>query len=183
MADDRCRGEAGEGQAPPRTPAAIWAAGGEPGRAPETRLGPGQPLTRAGSQSGGWGVWLEEPPLTPPAWSMDAAGAGTGQDTGGWGGQEGSEGRASLVLDRACSSETSLEPPLQKGKAEGRPGSSRVGGGLGDHAAEVQRLRGIDGRARSAGRRGGMCSMGWWIPLGVPHELRSHAAPGTDARA
>ena len=111
------RGEAGEGQAPPRTPAAIWAAGEGPGRAPETRLRPGQPLAWAGSQSGGWGVWLAELPLTPPAWNTDAAGARTGQGAKGWGGQEGGEGRAPLVLDRARSSETSLEPPLQKSKA------------------------------------------------------------------
>ena len=110
------RGEAGEGQAPPRTPAAIWAAGGGPGRAPETRLRPGQPLARAGSQSRGWGVWLAEPPLTPPAWSMDAAGAGTGQGAGGWGGQEGGEGRAPLVLDRARSSEMSLESHCRRAR-------------------------------------------------------------------
>lgn len=110
------RGEAGEGQAPPHTPAAIWAAGGGPGRAPETRLGPGQPLARAGSQSGGWGVWLAEPPVTPPAWSMDAAGAGTGQGAGGWGGQEGGEGRAPLLLDRARSSETSLESHCRRAR-------------------------------------------------------------------
>lgn len=64
-------GGRGKARAPPRTPAAIWAAGGGDGRARETRLGPGQPLAWAGSQAGsggqGLGTWPAELPLTPPS--------------------------------------------------------------------------------------------------------------------
>lgn len=158
-------GEAGEGQAPPRTPAAIWAAGGGPGRAPETRLGPGQPLAWAGSQSGGWGVWLAELPLTPPAWNTDAAGARTGQGARGWGGQEGGEGRAgqSSQLRNEPGAPTAEEQGWGRG---GMPGSRKVGGGLGDHAAKAQRLR--SGGPGQLGTEEAPAAIGLWIPRGVP---------------
>lgn len=54
-------GEAGEGQAPHahRLPSGLQQGAG---RAPETRLGLGQPLTRAGSQAGGWGLGQQSCP-------------------------------------------------------------------------------------------------------------------------
>lgn len=80
--------------------------------------------------------------------------------------------------------QSSLEPPLQKGKAGGsgggRPGSSRLGGGLGDHAADAQRLRVETGGPGQPGTEEARVAMGCGSLGASSHELCSHTVPGLE---
>ena len=108
-------------------------------------------------------------------------GLGQARALGGWGGQEGGEGRAPLVLDRAHSSELAGAPTAEgQGWREwgGRPGSSRLGGGLGDHAADAQRLRVETGGPGQPGTEEARVAMGCGSLGASSHELCSHTVQG-----
>lgn len=125
------------------------------------------PAASLGAGEFGW----QNHPLTPPAWNTDAAGAGTGQGAGGWGGQEGGEGRAPLVLTERAAQKRAWSPHCRRARLAGVGGKAwQQQGGRRARRSRCRRAEAesIDRRARSAGHRGGTCSHGAAGPSGHP---------------
>lgn len=124
------------------------------------------PAASLGAGEFGW----QNHPLTPPAWSADAAGAGTGQGAGGWGGQEGGEGRAPLVLTERAAQKRAWSPHCRRARLGGVGGKAwQLQGG---RRARRSRCRcaeaeSIDRRASQPGTEEAHVAMGLRVPRGV----------------